>query len=558
MGYTKGRRHTNESLAEIAKQYKTKREFVLKDSSAFVSARKRGIVDEICSHMAVSFSTPQLMCKLILETVLSEKCIYNGRKAIKPLELDIHFPQYNFAVEYNGDRWHDFEECAARDKRKQEACKEKGITLIYIVQRSRDWECDVKTQLVDLIPKLNHLTGKNITSDDITNTDCSSIYDDITLRRDPESLKAKILSCKNVTEFMKKFSIDYKYITNSKNQELLNALDSIRERHVLTNEELLKECRKITDRTAFTRDHSDLYLSCWKRGLLEEATQHMHKVRGKYLYHTDAELLELVKGVPYKSNLSNDLRGELEKRGLLERCDFSETPRKKKADRNPRKPNSTHKQKALVRSSKDYTDSELVALASGYLRSTLMPHDLHYALKKRKLLSQCVYSDGTTHKVFLWTKELLRRCREITDYNEFTANKYLYNKCVSRGILKAASAHMTRGKKRVKLKHSNEELLDRCKDVQSHKELIKDHFKLYQLVKRRGIFEEATKHMAKTHYQYTDKELVEIASKYTKKTVFLASDPIAYNQCYRKGLLDEVTKHMIRRTFKKKPQDLTA
>ena len=546
MGYTKGRRHTNESLAEIAKQYKTKREFVLKDSSAFVSARKRGIIDEICSHMAVSFSTPQLICKLILETVLGEKCIYNGRKAIKPLELDIHFPQYNFAVEYNGDRWHDFEECASRDKRKQEACRENGIFLIYIHQRTRDWEKDVKTQLVNLIPELNRLTGKAITSDDILNIDCSNVYDDIVLRRDPESLKAKIMSCKNVTEFMKKFSIDYKYITNSKNQELLNALDSIRERRIRTDEELLTECKKISNKTIFTRDHSDLYLSCWKRGLLREATQHMLRARDKYTYHTDEELLKMADGMPFASDLEPTLKHELKKRELLVKCNFSEPLRRyKKVSRNLHK-TSRKGTKRAPNKYNNYSETELLSLAANYQQRTHLPNDLWYALKKRNILNQCVWQHKAQKKARLRTSELLKLCKEITNYSEFTANKYLYDKCVARKILKEASAHMVRDKRKRTPKYSTEELLSKCSKVNSLKELLSDYGYLYTAVKRRGIFEEATKHMTKTHYQYTNEELVEIASKYTKKTVFLASDPIAYNQCYRKGLLDEVTKHIKR------------
>ena len=51
MGYTCGRRWTNELLAERAKEFNTRGEFQLADPSAYTSARRRGILDDICKHM---------------------------------------------------------------------------------------------------------------------------------------------------------------------------------------------------------------------------------------------------------------------------------------------------------------------------------------------------------------------------------------------------------------------------------------------------------------------------------------------------------------------------
>lgn len=47
----KYRRLTDDALAKIAKKYKTRREFYDNDPSAFVTAYRREILDEICAHM---------------------------------------------------------------------------------------------------------------------------------------------------------------------------------------------------------------------------------------------------------------------------------------------------------------------------------------------------------------------------------------------------------------------------------------------------------------------------------------------------------------------------
>ena len=48
---TKYRRLTDEVLADIAKKYKTRREFFDGDPSAYVTANRRNLLDTICAHM---------------------------------------------------------------------------------------------------------------------------------------------------------------------------------------------------------------------------------------------------------------------------------------------------------------------------------------------------------------------------------------------------------------------------------------------------------------------------------------------------------------------------
>ena len=48
------------------------------------------------------------------------------------MELDIFIPSLNLGIEYDGDYWHSLPDMIERDKKKDLACKEKGIKLIRI------------------------------------------------------------------------------------------------------------------------------------------------------------------------------------------------------------------------------------------------------------------------------------------------------------------------------------------------------------------------------------------------------------------------------------------
>lgn len=48
--------HTKESCAKLAKQYRTKAEFRREHNSAFVVSHRKGWIDEICEHMVSGHS----------------------------------------------------------------------------------------------------------------------------------------------------------------------------------------------------------------------------------------------------------------------------------------------------------------------------------------------------------------------------------------------------------------------------------------------------------------------------------------------------------------------
>ena len=319
MGYTCGRRHTEDSLREIAKQFKTRTEFQKADGSAYHCAKFRGkeFLDDICSHMLSSYSTPQLICKHIMEKLLGVKCLYSTRKIITPYELDVYFSEFKLAIEYNGLGWHRSTDSIRRDEKKKKLCDSKKINLIVIVENNRDYENDVKNQLIENLVIINKLTNNNFTEQDIKKIDCSDVYEDIIKTKDIDEIKRKISECSSIKEFREKYSSEYSFLIKSKKLKLL---DEIRSRIEYSDEELLKKCKEISDFSIFLKNHSKLYQRCKKRGLFDIATAHMDKTRRPYKSYTNEDLINLANKFKMKSHLkkkNNSLFSELTRRDIL-------------------------------------------------------------------------------------------------------------------------------------------------------------------------------------------------------------------------------------------------
>ena len=231
-----GRDLNYKKLKEISMLYRTRSQFQLMDSSAYQIARKLNILDDICSHMIKqSFSIPQLILNYILSQLLGDKSMYNTRKIIKPYELDIYFPEYKLAFEYNGRRWHE------NDKiNKQEICKEKGIKLFTLVENNRKYEEDIKNQLINIINELNIITNKNILENDI------------------------------------------KYMVLS--DTIFN--------NILDEEKIINICNNYNNYTEFIKSEKKIYEKIIKLGLIDKYTKHMKK---RNIWSDDNAILTIYK-----------------------------------------------------------------------------------------------------------------------------------------------------------------------------------------------------------------------------------------------------------------------
>lgn len=431
---------TKEIIIEKAKKYKSRTEFQKKDYHCYNMARNKGWLDEICSHMiTLNFSIPQRICKNILDQILQEESIYNSRKIVPPYELDLYYQKFNLAFEYNGKGWHEKEETIKRDNEKKKLCKEKNITLITIKERNRKYEEDIKTQIIENLTIINSITNQSISDNDVLSVivNYKNIYsiDKLNDWNSPHHL-----------EYLQDFIINSKCISISefrrKHVGLCKRIDKLGLGYLfdplrkipkpLTNEELLAKCKEISDYSDFVQNHLNLYSKCHRRNLLDIATSHMTRKTPKFKIMSEKELLdECLKITDYSDFIKNH-------KNLCKRCK-----------------NRNLFDIATKHMSKEYPD-------------------------KYKIMSD---------------DELYKKCKEITDYSDFIKNhKNLYYRCINRNLLDTSTKHMINKPKRSKTM-SIEELIFECQKITDYSDFFKNHFRLYDKCRYRGILDIATSHM---------------------------------------------------------------
>lgn len=301
MGYTVGRRLTKCFLKKEALKYSTRSEFQSKDPSCYTTARKIGILDEICKHMKKKyFSTPQLMCRTIFNKLFDLECFYNTRKVIAPFELDLYYQEIKFAVEYQGKGWHSKPDVIERDIKKEQLCKENGITLLVIKENHRRYEEDIKYQICDNLHVINDVAKRKITQGEILDLPVSyaELFVDVIEVIDVQEIENKVKMCNTINEFKNKYLLDYDRLKKTRMLYLLNPL----RKRTWTASIIIDQCLKINNYHDFVMNKR-LYLACRKIGMLAEATKHM--IRTKHSNYQKSELIAIAK--KYKT------RGEFKK-----------------------------------------------------------------------------------------------------------------------------------------------------------------------------------------------------------------------------------------------------
>lgn len=223
-----GRDLTFELVSSIAKMFNTRHEFYLNDKGAYSCAVKNKWLDKICGHMVVNnISLPQLILKSILESLLKEKCSFNDRKVIYPLEIDCYFSKFKIGWEYDGKYFHNDE----KDRIKKQICKNNGIILFNIKETTpeyRKYEVNIKNQLKKQINKINKLTGFKLTKNDV-----ASIYVNVEFPNKLTDNEKVIICGKKMSEIKVIDSILFKRIKKYKlyNDNQLNIINDLRKQN---------------------------------------------------------------------------------------------------------------------------------------------------------------------------------------------------------------------------------------------------------------------------------------------------------------------------------------
>ena len=226
----KGRDLSYENLVEIAKKYKSKSEFQLKDASAYNTCLRNNWLDDLCNHMPKSsFSIPQMMLFELVKNFISNNTEYNNRSIIKPYELDIYVNEYKIAFEYNGKYWH------KNDKiDKHLLCSNNNIKLFTFVENSRNYENDIKTQFINFLNIINNIVKTQICETDIINFNLNFVYDKIVNLKDIKEIcdkytdyKTFIKEEKSIANKLKSLKKIKEYTSHMKKQRIYWTLDLI-------------------------------------------------------------------------------------------------------------------------------------------------------------------------------------------------------------------------------------------------------------------------------------------------------------------------------------------
>lgn len=156
-------RHTDKHLTKIANSCTDRGEFRTRFPKEFKSAYRRGILDQICSHMknpkGSSAGERELLAILtkIFPTIKKLKdysVSVEGRPWIEAFEIDCYLEELKKGIEFNGTYWHSFK-CMRKSKRKAKWSDEdllnyheikdawfatKGITILHI--KEEEWNKD--------------------------------------------------------------------------------------------------------------------------------------------------------------------------------------------------------------------------------------------------------------------------------------------------------------------------------------------------------------------------------------------------------------------------------
>lgn len=296
-----GRDLTLENLKNIALKYKTRIEFKRNDDPAYNSARIKGVLDEICSHMTVlKFSTPQLILRNIMDKLLNSKSIYNTRRIIKPYEIDVYYPEFNLAFEYQGKNWHNKPNEKNRDLIKKKLFNQKNINIIYIYEKTKDYEKDIKNQLIKHIVFINKISNSNLIKDDILNCEVNNIYSEVYNKEELIAIAKKYNSFK---EFKKREKPTYRKLYNLKLMELAaNHMKDYCKRKVLGLVKIKEIISKYDNLTDFRLNENSLYKNL-KKTKRDHLIKHLRTKKQTYPEFTT----DIIKNVINKYN---------------EKCDF--------------------------------------------------------------------------------------------------------------------------------------------------------------------------------------------------------------------------------------------
>ena len=208
------------------------------ENRAYKTAIDRKLLNQVCNHMIkVNYSTPQLILKKLMDKLLSSNGLYNDRKTIKPYEIDLYYPEYKLGFEYQGKLWHSKKYNNGRDELKLIKLTKKNINVIFIIQDTKDYEKDIKLQIIKELELINQITNLNICEEDVLNCIIENVFNDIynkdellTIAKKYNTFKEFLNKERSCYNKLKKLNIHHEatsHMTNIKINHNINEVDRI-------------------------------------------------------------------------------------------------------------------------------------------------------------------------------------------------------------------------------------------------------------------------------------------------------------------------------------------
>jgi hypothetical protein len=263
---------TKEEIEELIKNYKDFTSFIRSYPQYRYYFYEGQLLNKNDYFIHQKQSTPQLICKKILEIVCKDQCLYNHRRVLDGKELDIFFEKLSLACEYNGFYWH--EKRKQQDLYKIQICEKKGISLIVIKEPSLNayknisfMVDDIKRQFIDQICIINSVLKNPIESNDILqiSIDWETLTETTYGKHQIEYI---INNCNRYSEVKTKYNKLYQYLTRHK---MLHLLEPIKKRDYIymnKNEFIEYVINNFSSYSEFVKHK--IYKLALKRGLIDD------------------------------------------------------------------------------------------------------------------------------------------------------------------------------------------------------------------------------------------------------------------------------------------------
>lgn len=482
---------TKEELAVIAKRYNTYREFRKEDNSAYISAKRQGFLEEICSHMPSENKSPM---------ITKEICAYKA----KSYTTRANFRNSSDSRYYNYAHKNGFLDdiCGHMDTKynKRSRCIYVAEFLdhsIYVgltchhqerwVAHLRDTHSTVYkySQKTGLLPKFY-----------IVHDYC-------------DALKAKVLE----KEYVDMYTDAGWYVLNIAKAGALGVLSEY------TKEDVIKQAKRYKTLTDFRLHGGGYYQHGYRSDYWNEIVALFPNSK---LIHHYSENEIMVAALQCKS------RGEFQKRFKKEYQSALRIGIDKFC---------AHMDSIPHRWSDDELWNAALQCKSRWEFQTRFHRQYASVMRKKRLDEFCAHMDSANHK---WTveeiKEAALQCKTRADFQRRFYKQYQAARKIG---LDQFCGHM------MDVKHvwTEEEILEVALRCSTKKEFNEKFPKQYKSAWQRGLLDKCCSHMREIKHQWTDSEILQVALQCKTREDFKKKYRRQYDAALRKGI-DRFCKHM--------------